>query len=128
MMAVGAEADPAIADFVHDLFAATPPVEAAAAVGQRARQRMGPTTSTCPGLTVPTLVISGTRTSCYRCCQARKIARRGAQPCSRAGGDAGRALRAAGTPRAVSHHLRALVSAVLSGSIALRVCPLSGDR
>ena len=53
LMAVGAEADPAIADFVHDLFATTPP----AGRGAWARvlvEEMGPRHIDLSGLTVPT--------------------------------------------------------------------------
>ena len=101
MMAVGAEADPAIADF-FDLFAAPP---AAVARGQRGVNEMGPRHIDLSGLTVPTLVIGSTKDlAAYRCARPARSPTRGAQP-GRAG-DAGRALRAAAgnIPEAVNHH------------------------
>ena len=74
MMAVGADADPAISRFLHDLFAATP----AAGRGGWARvlvDEMGPEEHLdISGLTVPTLVIGSTRDRLLPMCQARKIA------------------------------------------------------
>ncbi|TGD87151.1 alpha/beta hydrolase [Mycolicibacterium sp. CH28] len=73
MMAVGAEADPAVADFIHDLFAATP----AAGRGAWARvlvEEIGPRHIDLSGLTVPTLVIGSTKDRLLPMCQARKIA------------------------------------------------------
>jgi len=73
LMAVGAEADPAIADFVHELFAATP----AAGRGAWARvlvDEMGPGHIDLSGLTVPALVIGSTKDRLLPMCQARKIA------------------------------------------------------
>jgi pimeloyl-ACP methyl ester carboxylesterase len=73
MMAVGADADPTIADFVHDLFAATPP----AGRGAWARvlvDEMGPRHIDLTGLTVPTLVIGSKKDRLLPMCQARKIA------------------------------------------------------
>ena len=112
MMAVGAEADPAIADFVHDLFAATPP----AGRGAWARvlvNEMGPRHIDLSGLTVPTLVIGSTKDRLLPMCQARKIA--DAAPnlvelVEMPGGHCAPLEH----PEAVNQHLRALVSAVLS--------------
>ncbi|AQT81147.1 alpha/beta hydrolase [Mycolicibacterium litorale] len=73
LMAVGAEADPAVADLIHDLFAATP----AAGRGAWARvlvDEMGPRHIDLTGLTVPTLVIGSTKDRLLPMCQARKIA------------------------------------------------------
>ena len=74
MMAVGADADPAIARFVHELFAATP----AAGRGAWARvlvDEMGPEAYIdLSGLTVPTLVIGSTKDLLLPMCRARKIA------------------------------------------------------
>lgn len=73
MMAVGPDADPAIADFVHDLFAATPP----AGRGAWARvlvDEMGPRHIDLSGLTVPALVIGSHKDRLLPMCQARKIA------------------------------------------------------
>lgn len=73
LMAVGAEADPAVASFIHDLFAATP----AAGRGAWARvlvEEMGPRHIDLTGLTVPTLVIGSTKDRLLPMCQARKIA------------------------------------------------------
>ncbi|WP_445169357.1 alpha/beta fold hydrolase [Mycolicibacterium sp. Dal123E01] len=73
LMAVGAGADPAVADLVHELFAATP----AAGRGAWARalvNEMGPRHIDLSGLTVPTLVIGSTKDRLLPMCQARKIA------------------------------------------------------
>jgi len=74
MMAVGADADPSITNFLHDLFAATP----AAGRGAWARvlvEEMGPKVHIdLSGLTVPALVIGGTKDRLLPMCQARKIA------------------------------------------------------
>ena len=74
MMAVGADADPALSHFLHDLFAATP----AAGRGAWARvlvDEMGPRTHIdLSGLTVPTLVIGSTKDRLLPMSQARKIA------------------------------------------------------
>lgn len=74
MMAVGAEADPAITHFLHDLFSATPP----AGRGSWARvlvDEIGHDTHIdLSGLTVPTLVIGSTKDRLLPMCQARKIA------------------------------------------------------
>jgi len=73
MMAVGADANPAISDFLHDLFAATPP----AGRGAWARvlvDEMGPEHLDLTGLTVPTLVIGSTKDRLLPMSQARKIA------------------------------------------------------
>lgn len=73
MMAVGADADPEISDFLHGLFAATP----AAGRGAWARvlvDEMGPTHIDLTGLTVPTLVIGSAKDRLLPISQARKIA------------------------------------------------------
>jgi pimeloyl-ACP methyl ester carboxylesterase len=74
MMAVGADADPAITHFLHDLFAATP----AAGRGAWARvlvDEMGHDDHIdLSGLTVPTLVIGSTKDRLLPMCRARKIA------------------------------------------------------
>ena len=74
MMAVGANADPAISRFLHDLFAATPP----AGRGGWARvlvDEMGTRTHIdLSGLTVPTLVIGSLEDRLLPISQARKIA------------------------------------------------------
>lgn len=73
LMAVGAEADPAVAEFIHDLFATTPP----SGRGAWARvlvEEMGPRHIDLSGLTVPTLVIGSTKDRLLPMCQARKIA------------------------------------------------------
>lgn len=74
MMAVGAEADPAISRFLHDLFSATPP----AGRGSWARvlvDELGPREYIdLTGLTVPTLVIGSMKDRLLPVCRARKIA------------------------------------------------------
>jgi pimeloyl-ACP methyl ester carboxylesterase len=73
MMAVGADADPAISRFLHELFAATPPVGR----GAWARvlvDEMGPDHIDLTGLTIPTLVIGSTKDRLLPMSQARKIA------------------------------------------------------
>ena len=74
LMAVGAGADPAIAGFLHDLFAATP----AAGRGAWARvlvDELGPRAYIdLSGLTVPTLVIGSSKDRLLPMSQARKIA------------------------------------------------------
>jgi len=73
LMAVGAGADPAVADLIHELFAATPP----AGRGAWARalvDEMGPRHIDLSGLTVPTLVIGSTKDRLLPMVQARKIA------------------------------------------------------
>ena len=74
MLAVGAGTDPAITDFLHDLFAATPAAGRGAwarvlvdEIGHRAHIDLS-------GLTVPTLVIGSTKDRLLPMCQARKIA------------------------------------------------------
>ncbi len=112
MMAVGAEADPAIVDFVHDLFAATPP----AGRGAWARvlvNEMGPAHIDLSGLTVPTLVIGSTKDRLLPMCQARKIAEAAPNLVELVEVPGGHCAPLE-HPEAVNHHLRALVSAVLS--------------
>ncbi len=73
MMAVGSEADPAIAEFVHDLFAATP----AAGRGAWARvlvDSLGSRHIDITRLPVPALVIGSRKDRLLPMCQARKIA------------------------------------------------------
>lgn len=74
LMAVGADPDGVITDFLHDLFAATP----AAGRGAWARvlvDELGPRTYIdLSGLTVPTLVIGSTKDKLLPVCRARKIA------------------------------------------------------
>ncbi len=74
MMAVGADADPAIIGFLHDLFAATPAAGRGAwarvlvdEMGHRAHIDLS-------GLTVPTLVIGSSKDRLLPMSQARKIA------------------------------------------------------
>jgi pimeloyl-ACP methyl ester carboxylesterase len=74
MMAVGADADPAITRFLHDLFAATPAAGRGAwarvlvdEMGHRAHIDLS-------GLTVPTLVIGSSKDRLLPMSQARKIA------------------------------------------------------
>jgi pimeloyl-ACP methyl ester carboxylesterase len=72
-MAVGADADPAIADFVYELFMGTPPV----ARGGSARMladALGPQYLPLDGLTVPALVIGSKRDRLLPIAQSRKIA------------------------------------------------------
>lgn len=74
LMAVGPDADAAVTNFLHDLFAATP----AAGRGAWARvlvDELGPKTYIdLSGLTVPTLVIGSTKDRLLPICRARKIA------------------------------------------------------
>lgn len=73
MMALGAGTDPAVARFLHDLFAATPP----AGRGSWARalvDEMGAEHIDLSGLTVPTLVIGGAEDRLLPMSQTRKIA------------------------------------------------------
>jgi pimeloyl-ACP methyl ester carboxylesterase len=73
MMAVGADADPAITALLHELFAATPP----AGRGAWARvlvDEVGPKHIDLTGLTVPTLVIGSAKDRLLPISQARKIA------------------------------------------------------
>jgi pimeloyl-ACP methyl ester carboxylesterase len=72
-IAVGADADPAIASFVYALFAATPP----AGRGGWARvlvDGLGPTHISLKNLTVPTLVIGSKRDRLLPITQSRRIA------------------------------------------------------
>ena len=74
MMAVGADADPAISHLLHDIFAATPP----AGRGAWARvlvDELGPKVYIdLSGLTVPALVIGSSKDRLLPMCRARKIA------------------------------------------------------
>jgi len=112
MMAVGAEADPAIADFVHELFATTPP----AGRGAWARvlvDEMGPRHIDLSGLTVPTLVIGSTKDRLLPMCQARKIAQAApnlADLVEMPGGHCAILEH----PEAVNSHLRSLVESVVA--------------
>ena len=74
MMAVGGDTDPAIARFLHDLFAATPPAGRGAwarvlvdEMGHRSHIDLS-------GLTVPTLVVGSSEDRLLPISQARKIA------------------------------------------------------
>ena len=74
LMAVGAETDPAICSFRHDLFAATPPAGRGAwarVLVDELGRRMHIDLS---GLTVPTLVIGSTKDRLLPMCRSRKIA------------------------------------------------------
>lgn len=112
MMAVGDEADPAIADFVHELFATTPP----AGRGAWARvlvDEMGPRHIDLSGLTVPTLVIGSTKDRLLPMCQARKIAKAApnlADLVEMPGGHCAILEH----PEAVNSHLRSLVESVVA--------------
>lgn len=74
MMALGADADPALSHLLHDIFAATSP----AGRGAWARvlvEELGPKTYIdLSGLTVPALVIGSTHDRLLPICRARKIA------------------------------------------------------
>lgn len=74
MMAVGADADPAISRMLHDIFAATPP----SGRGSWARvlvEELGPRVYIdLSGMTVPALVIGSTNDRLLPICRARKIA------------------------------------------------------
>ena len=74
MMAVGAGTDPAVAHFLHDIFAATSP----AGRGAWARvlvDELGPKTYIdLSGLTVPALVVGSSKDRLLPMCRARKIA------------------------------------------------------
>jgi pimeloyl-ACP methyl ester carboxylesterase len=73
MMGVGHGADPAIADFVHDLFATTPRLGR----GAWARvlvESIGPRHIDITGLAVPAVVIGSTKDRLLPMSQARKIA------------------------------------------------------
>ncbi len=110
MMAVGAEADPSVADFIHDLFAATP----AAGRGAWARvlvEEMGPRHIDLTGLTVPTLVIGSTKDRLLPMCQARKIAAAAPNLVELVEMPGGHCA-ILEHPEAVNGHLRALVDSV----------------
>jgi pimeloyl-ACP methyl ester carboxylesterase len=72
-MAVGAGADPAVADFVYDMFAATPPAGRGGCVKMLA-DALGPEHLKLDGLTVPTLVIGSEKDRLLPISQSRKIA------------------------------------------------------
>lgn len=110
LMAVGAEADPAVAAFIHDLFAATP----AAGRGAWARvlvEEMGPRHIDLTGLTVPTLVIGSTNDRLLPMCQARKIARAAPNLVELVEMPGGHCA-ILEHPEAVNDHLRSLVESV----------------
>ncbi|MFM9033189.1 MAG: alpha/beta fold hydrolase [Mycobacterium sp.] len=113
MMAVGAEADPAISRFLHSIFAANPP----AGRGAWARvlvDELGPRSYIdLSGLTVPTLVVGSAKDRLLPMCRARKIA--AAVPnllelVEVAGGHCAMLEH----PRLINAQLRGLVGAVLS--------------
>jgi len=112
MMAVGAEADPTIADFVHELFATTPP----AGRGAWARvlvDEMGPRHIDLSGLTVPTLVIGSTKDRLLPMCQARKIAQAAPNLVDLVEMPGGHCA-ILEHPEAVNSHLRSLVESVVA--------------
>lgn len=112
LMAVGGEADPAIAQFVHDLFAATPP----AGRGAWARvlvEEMGPRHIDLTGLTVPTLVIGSTKDRLLPMCQARKIAKAAPNLVDLVEMPGGHCA-ILEHPQAVNNHLRSLVESVVA--------------
>jgi pimeloyl-ACP methyl ester carboxylesterase len=112
MMAVGADADPTIADFVHDLFAATPP----AGRGAWARvlvDEMGPRHIDLTGLTVPTLVIGSKKDRLLPMCQARKIAEAAPNLVGLVEMPGGHCT-ILEHPDAVNRHLRALVESAIA--------------
>ncbi|MFN8033888.1 MAG: alpha/beta hydrolase [Mycobacterium sp.] len=112
LMAVGSEADPAVADFVHDLFATTPP----AGRGAWARvlvDEMGPRHIDLSGLTVPTLVIGSTKDRLLPMCQARKIAQAAPNLVDLVEMPGGHCA-ILEHPEAVNGHLRSLVESVVA--------------
>ncbi|MGY4711821.1 alpha/beta fold hydrolase [Mycolicibacterium sp. CBM1] len=116
MMAVGAQADPSVADFVHDLFAATP----AAGRGAWARvlvEQMGKKHIDLSGLTVPTLVIGSTQDRLLPMCQARKIAAAAPNLVELVEMPGGHCA-ILEHPEAVNGHLRALVETVSAQRIS----------
>jgi len=72
-MAVGADAHPSVADFVYDLFAATPP-EARGGCARMLADALGPEHIRLDGLTVPTLVIGSEKDRLLPIRQSRRIA------------------------------------------------------
>jgi pimeloyl-ACP methyl ester carboxylesterase len=72
-MAVGADADPAVADFVYRLFVATPPAGRGGCARMLA-DALGPEHISLDGLTVPTLVIGSERDRLLPIGQSRRIA------------------------------------------------------
>ncbi len=74
MMAVGADSDPAIARFLHDLFAATPPAGRGAWARVLVDELGHRTHIDLSGLTVPALVIGSSRDRLLPISQARRIA------------------------------------------------------
>jgi pimeloyl-ACP methyl ester carboxylesterase len=75
MMAIGAEAGPEIRDFLHDLFAATPPAGRGAWARVLVDEMGGRKHIDLTGLTVPTLVIGSTKDRLLPMSQARRIAK-----------------------------------------------------
>lgn len=72
-VAVGADADPGVADFVYDLFVATPPTVRGRCANMLA-DALGPEHIALDGLTVPTLVIGSEEDRLLPIGQSRKIA------------------------------------------------------
>ena len=72
-MAVGADAHPAVGDFVYELFAATPP-EARGGCARMLADALGPDHLGLDGLPVPTLVIGSSKDRLLPIAQSRKIA------------------------------------------------------
>jgi pimeloyl-ACP methyl ester carboxylesterase len=111
MMAVGADADPAISRFLHDVFAATPPAGRGAWARALVDELGARTYIDLSGLTVPALVIGSTKDRLLPVCRARKIA--GAVPnlldlMELPGGHCAMLEH----PGAVNHQLRSLVTSV----------------
>ncbi|WP_375485916.1 alpha/beta fold hydrolase [uncultured Mycobacterium sp.] len=74
MLAVGADADPAVAALIYDLFTATPPA-ARGGCAKMLAEALGPRHISLTGLTVPTLVIGSERDRLTPISQSRRIAR-----------------------------------------------------
>jgi pimeloyl-ACP methyl ester carboxylesterase len=72
-MAVGADADPGVAEFVYELFAATPPAGRGGCARMLA-EALGPEHISLEGLTVPTLVIGSEKDRLLPIGQSRRIA------------------------------------------------------
>ncbi|WP_163802251.1 alpha/beta fold hydrolase [Mycolicibacterium anyangense] len=114
LMAVGADADPAVAEFIHELFATTPP----SGRGAWARvlvEQMGPRHIDLSGLTVPTLVIGSTNDRLLPMCQARKIAAAAPNLVDLVEVPGGHCA-ILEHPETVNGHLRALVKSVVADS------------
>jgi pimeloyl-ACP methyl ester carboxylesterase len=73
MLALGADADPAVAGLIYDLFAATPPA-GRGGCGKMLIDALGPRHISLGGLTVPTLVIGSERDRLTPLVQSQRIA------------------------------------------------------